>query len=113
MAALTICGFLKEKIGHRVCLWGGIYPEEVIEAGTPDQIRGSVIDAILAAGQGGGLVLSTGGSIFFNKDCYDNAITVIEAAHEYGRYPIDVDRLEAARKKYSYVDLSGDQSWRS
>ncbi len=80
---------LKERIGHRVCLWGGINPEEVIEKGTPDEVRGSVIDLILAAASGGGFVLSTGGSIFFNKDCYDNVITLIEAVHEFGRYPID------------------------
>jgi len=97
---------LKERIGHRICLWGGINPEEVIEKGTPDEVRGSVIDLILAAACDGGFVLSTGGSIFFNKDCYDNVITLIEAIHEYGSYPINVARLESELKRYPYINLS-------
>jgi len=97
---------LKERIGQRICLWGGINPEEVIENGTPDEVRGSVIDIILAAASGGGLVLSTGGSIFFNKGCYDNVITLIEAVHEFGRYPIDVAQLEVELERYPYINLS-------
>jgi len=97
---------LKERIGHRICLWGGINPEEVIEKGTLDEVRGSVIDVILAAASNGGFVLSTGGSIFFNKDCYDNVISLIEAVHEFGRYPIDVARLKTELKRYPYINLS-------
>jgi len=85
---------LKKHVGHRICLWGGINPEEDIERGTPDDVRRSVIDVILAAASGGGFILSTGGAIY-DEDCYDNVMAFIGAAHEFGCYPIDTARLEA------------------
>jgi len=85
---------LKERIGGRICLWGGINPEVSIARATPEQTRRDVADVILAAAVGGGFVLSTGGSIF-DTDCYENTVAFIEAAREFGTYPIDVPRLEA------------------
>ncbi len=49
---------------------------------------------MLAAAAGGGFVLSPGGSLY-DPDRYDNVMTFIEAALEFGRYPIDTVRLEA------------------
>ena len=85
---------LKERIGDRICLWGGINPEVSIAQATCEQTRRDVADVILAAAAGGGFVLSTGGSIC-DADCYDNTVAFIEAAREFGTYPIDVPRLEA------------------
>ncbi len=85
---------LKGQIGHRICLWGGINPEEDIERCNKDEVRRSVIDVILAAASGGGFVLSTGGSLY-DASCYDNLMTFILAAHEFGSYPIDVAQLKS------------------
>jgi len=85
---------LKRRVGHRICLWGGINPEEDIERATPPRIHGAVIEAILGAAPGGGFVLSPGGSLF-DPHAYDNVMTFIEAALEFGTYPIDAPRLEA------------------
>lgn len=85
---------LKQKIGHRICLWGGINPEEVIERGTRDDVRREVIEVIRTAAPGAGFVLSTGGSIH-DADCYDNVITFVQTARKFGTYPIDRARLEA------------------
>ncbi len=51
---------LKRRVGDRMCLWGGVNPEEDIERGTPAHIRRTVADVILAAAGHGGLVLSPG-----------------------------------------------------
>jgi len=85
---------LKGRIGHRICLWGGINPEEDIERGTPEDVRRSVVDVILAAASGGGFVLSTGGSIY-DESCRENVMTFIEAAREFGSYPIPRERMDA------------------
>ena len=83
---------LKGLVGDRICLWGGINPEVTIEQGTPNSIRAHVADVLLAAGQGGGLVLSTGGSIW-SPDCYNNVASFIESAVDLGAYPMDVAAL--------------------
>lgn len=90
--------FLKKMIGHRICLWGGINPHESIELKTQDETRHDVIKVILEVAPGGGLALSTSGSIY-NPDCYDNVMTYIETARQFGTYPIDTARLEAELRR--------------
>jgi len=91
---------LKQAMGHRICLWGGINPHEVIERGTQDDVRRAVIEVILAAAPGGGFVLSTSGGIY-RTDCYDNVVTYIETAHQFGTYPINTSRLKAELRRSS------------
>jgi uroporphyrinogen decarboxylase len=85
---------LKRRVGDRLCLWGGVNPEEDIESATVAHIRRAVIDVILVAAAGGGFVLSPGGSLYDPKP-YENVITFIRTALEFGRYPIDSAYLEA------------------
>ena len=85
---------LKRRVGERLCLWGGVNPEEDIERATVTHIRRAVIDVMLAAAAGGGFVLSPGGSSC-DPEPYDNVIAFIQAALEFGQYPIDTARLEA------------------
>ena len=95
---------LKAKIGHRICLKGGVHPEHDIELATVSKTRGAVIDAIQAAAQGGGFILSTGGSMFPNTTstkCYDNVMAFIHTGLEFGSYPIDFPALSEARQKLS------------
>ena len=89
---------LKQRVGDRICLWGGINPEEDIERASADHIRNAVIDVVLAAAEGGGFVLSTGGSLY-DPERYDNVMAFIDAAREFGRYPIDTDRLQTERER--------------
>lgn len=84
---------LKSRVGQRMCLWGGVNPEEDIERATPAHIRRSVLHVILAAAAGGGFVLSPGGSLF-DPNRYDNVMTFIQTAIEFGRYPMDTVHLE-------------------
>ena len=78
---------LKEQIGHRICLWGGVNPEEDIERNTLEGIERMVKEVIHTAAPEGGFVLSTGGSLF-DKGCYDKVLAFIKAARELGSYPI-------------------------
>ena len=85
---------LKRRVGDRICLWGGVNPEEDIERASPERIREVVANAILVAASGGGFILSPGGSLC-DAGKYENVMTFIQAALEYGRYPIDKAPLEA------------------
>ena len=93
---------LKERVGDRICLWGGIDPDETIGRGTKGEIRREVIDVILAGAIGGGFVLGPAGSLYYDGEGFEEKVmTLIEAGHEYGRYPIDVARLKAELERYS------------
>jgi len=80
---------IKETIGGEVCLWGGVDPEHTIELGTQEEVREAVRTAIFTCAPGGGFVLSTSGSVYnSDKRAYENVMTFIQAAHEFGKYPI-------------------------
>jgi len=49
---------LKRKIGHRICLWGGVNGFVTMELGTEDEVRAEVRRALEVLGPGGGFVLS-------------------------------------------------------
>jgi len=68
-------------------------------------VRRAVIELILTAAPGGGFVLSTGGSIH-DANCYDNVMTFIQTALEFGTYPIHKKRLKAELKK---IEVQGDR----
>ena len=53
----TDMGLLKAKLGHRVCLWGGISGAITVEQGTEEEVRSAVRQAIHALGPTG-LILS-------------------------------------------------------
>jgi uroporphyrinogen-III decarboxylase len=44
---------LKEKIGHKICLWGGVSAAITVERGTEEEIRGAVRNAIKTLGPKG------------------------------------------------------------
>jgi len=48
---------MKEKLGHRVCLWGGVSGAVTVELGIESDIRGAVRHAVRVLGPAG-LVLS-------------------------------------------------------
>jgi len=48
---------MKEKIGHRVCLWGGVSAAVTVERGSKEEIQIAVRDAVQTLGPNG-LILS-------------------------------------------------------
>jgi hypothetical protein len=48
----------REKLGGRVCLWGGVNGHLTVEMDTPEQVRSEVGRAMQILGDGGGFILS-------------------------------------------------------
>ncbi|GAA0277881.1 uroporphyrinogen decarboxylase family protein [Faecalicatena contorta] len=75
MEDITACGFdgiqslqpsagmdiadIKNKYGHKLCLWGNIDLDQIMCFGTPQEVAESVRETILAANKNGGFILST------------------------------------------------------
>ena len=79
---------LKEKYGDRLCFFGGINCETLVE-GTPEQARAEVKYAIEHAAPGGGLVIATG-NVLQPGTQLQNYLAARQAVRDYGAYPISV-----------------------
>ena len=79
-------GRLKERVGERLCLWGGVLHEH-IHGGTPEQVRKDVQRSFCAAGKGGGLIMGSSHSLTVGAT-YENIMAMKDAREVYGYYPI-------------------------
>ncbi|MDP6040206.1 MAG: uroporphyrinogen decarboxylase family protein [Candidatus Latescibacteria bacterium] len=77
---------LKERYGDRLCFFGGVNCETLIE-GPPERVREEVRYAIAHAGQGGGLVVTTSNALQPGAQL-ENYLAMRQAIRDYGRYPI-------------------------
>jgi uroporphyrinogen decarboxylase len=73
----------KKRVGDKTCLKGNIDLIYVLLKGTPELVRKSVREAIDAAADGGGFILSTSDSIREGTPV-ENVRAYSEAAREYG-----------------------------
>jgi hypothetical protein len=85
----TTLADVKARVGHHICLWGGVNSPHTIERGTKAEVRRAVREAIEAMAPGGGFVLSTADSVWDPKP-EANVQEFIAAGLEYGRYPLAV-----------------------
>lgn len=74
---------IRRKLPHAIIY--GCVPPLLLRDGTPDQIAHAARRSITLAGEGGGLVLTTAGSINMGTP-YANLRALAEAAEQYGRY---------------------------
>lgn len=82
----------KEKWGHRLALMGNLHTTAVMLRGSVRDVRRESLKAILAAGSGGGFVLSTGDQC--GRDTPEaNIFEMVRVAKEFGAYPLDTDRI--------------------
>ena len=77
---------LKEKFGKKLCFFGGVNCETLID-GTPRDVEEEARYAIRHAAPGGGLVLTSGNGLE-NGTSMENYRAMMKAREEYGRYPI-------------------------
>jgi uroporphyrinogen decarboxylase len=85
---------LKRHWGSRIALMGNLHTSAVMLMGTPDDVKRESLKAMRDAGPGGGFILSTGDQC--GRDTPDeNLFAMINAAKEFGEYPLDVERIEA------------------
>jgi uroporphyrinogen decarboxylase len=69
-------GLLKEKYGDRLCFWGGV-PLEVLIQGTPAETRQAVRTAMERGAPGGGFMLGPSHSVAKNTQ-YDNFMAMLD-----------------------------------
>jgi uroporphyrinogen decarboxylase len=79
---------LKERYGGRLCFFGGVNCETLVE-GTPEQARTEVRYAIQHAAPGGGLVIATG-NVLQPGTNLENYLAARQATRDYGAYPIQI-----------------------
>lgn len=69
-------GRVKELYGDKICLWGGV-PVEYLVNGTPKDIKRAVKEAIEKGKAGGGYIFGTSHSIAVGTQ-YDNFMTMLD-----------------------------------
>ena len=77
---------LKERYGDKLCFFGGLNCETLIE-GPPEKAVAEVRYAIQHAAPGGGLVIATG-NVLQPGTKLENYLAARQATHMYGQYPI-------------------------
>jgi uroporphyrinogen decarboxylase len=82
---------LEEKVGDRLCLWGGIWHEHII-LGTPQDIRDDARYAFQYAAPGGGYIMGSSHSLAVDARP-ENIWEMKRCRDEWGVYPIDVGRM--------------------
>ena len=83
---------LKERVGDRLCLWGGIWHEHIIGGDTED-IRDDARYAFKYAAPGGGYIMGSTHSLAVDAK-KENILQMKRCRDEWGNYPIDTRLLE-------------------
>lgn len=78
---------LKSRFGDKICFWGGIDTQHVLPLGSPEEVREEVKRRIRDLGPGGGYILASVHTIQADVPP-QNILAMIEAAKEFGSYPI-------------------------
>lgn len=82
-------GELKRTYGQHITLCGNVDCAELLSYGTPSQVREATRQVICTAAPGGGFVLASSNCIH-SQVPVETLMATLEAAEEYGIYPIRV-----------------------
>lgn len=82
---------LKERVGDKICLWGGIWHEHIID-GTPEDIRQDARYAFTYAAPGGGYIMGSTHSLAVGAQ-RENILEMKRCRDEWGVYPINPRRF--------------------
>jgi len=88
---------LKAEYGDRLALWGGINIE-TLHDGTVNEAKREVLDALLHAGPGGGLIIGSSNSVAYGAK-FENYMAAQETAKSFGTYPLDMDKIAATSER--------------
>jgi uroporphyrinogen decarboxylase len=87
----------RAAVGDRVALVGNIRPTTTMALGTPEDVRLNVIECLQkGVGNPKGYILGLGCALPINTP-FENIRALVAAAREYGRWPIDTDKLARIR----------------
>ena len=78
---------LKERVGDKICLWGGIMHENII-MGTPEDIRNDARYAFTHAAPGGGFIMGSTHSLAVDAKV-ENILEMKKCRDKWGAYPIN------------------------
>lgn len=96
-------GECKEKLGDKIALMGNLHTSNVMLQGSVSDVKRESLKAILAAGKGGGFVLSTGDQC--GRDTpEENIFIMVETVKEFGSYPLDFRRINDEIKKLESLE---------
>lgn len=84
-------GRLKERVGDRLCLWGGIWHEHII-LGSVEEIREDARYAFAHAAPGGGFIMGSTHSLAVDARP-ENILEMKRCRDQWGTYPIDPSRF--------------------
>jgi len=79
---------LKERVGGKLCLWGGIWHEHII-SGTVEDIRNDARYAFKYAAPGGGYIMGSSHSLAVGAK-RENILEMKRCRDEWGVYPINI-----------------------
>jgi uroporphyrinogen decarboxylase len=81
-------GRVREQVGHKLVLIGNLDVSYLVVKGTQQEVEDAVKKAIRDAARGGGYILSTSHS----HPTVDPVRLkwMVDAAHKYGRYPLNL-----------------------
>jgi len=78
---------IKQKYGHKLCLWGNIDLNYTLTQGRPEEVDAEVKQRIREVAPGGGYICASANSIF--PSCKkENIHAMLNAIKKYGAYPI-------------------------
>jgi len=78
---------IKEEVGDRMCLLGGMNSAITLGYGTNDEVKKAVKEAISTLAPGGGFILAPTNGLFDDAPS-ENVETLIKTWHEMSTYPI-------------------------
>ncbi len=82
----------KAKVGHKVCLAGNVKPYTLWK-GTPEQVAAEVKDCLRQAYDSPkGFILSSGCGLSIGTPAH-NVLAMMDAARQYGKWPVDPEQL--------------------
>lgn len=79
---------VKEAVGDQICLVGNLDVTSLMVSGTKEEVYAAVRKMIAEAGAGGGYILGPGHG--HPGISAERLRWMVEAAHQYGRYPLDL-----------------------
>lgn len=91
-------GRVKEQYGDRIALAGNVDCSYLLPRATPEEVEEAVKETLAKGGVGGGLILASSNSIHPAVKP-ENYQAMVDAAREYGRYPLDPEMVEEYRQK--------------
>jgi len=85
----TDMALMKEKVGGKICLWGGVNGFITVESGSRTEAKEAVYNAIKTLAPGGGFILSPVDNVRDTSEkTWQNVYAMIEAWEEMREYPI-------------------------